>query len=131
MTLREGCAYVPQPNLLAIPYFHPFHLLLKPMTPRPLTQRERDLIEFYTYCELGMTPKQFYAKWQVTYEIIAALCFRSLSTVNAWFSRGRYYRRPTPNDLRNLALMDFILEHFEEIPEDLLDLLCPSSGNNQ
>ncbi|MFW5778889.1 MAG: helix-turn-helix domain-containing protein [Coleofasciculus sp.] len=99
------------------------------MTPRPLTQRERDLIEFYSHCELGMTPKQFYCKWQVTYEMIAAICFRSLSTVNGWFARGRHYRRPMPNDLRNLALMNFVLEHFEEIPEELWSLLCRPSRN--
>ena len=97
--------------------------------PHPLTQRERDLIELYSHCELGMTPKQFYGKWQVTYELIAAICSRSLSTVSCWFSRGRNYRRPTPNDLRHLALMDFLLEHFEEISEELFSLLCRPSRN--
>jgi hypothetical protein len=99
------------------------------INPRPLTQRERDLIELYSHCQLGMTPKQFYAKWQVTYELIAAICSRSLSTVSSWFSRGRHYRRPTPNDLRHLALMDFLLEHFEEISEELFSLLCRPSRN--
>jgi hypothetical protein len=28
-----------------------------------------------------------------------------------WFSRERNYRRPTPNNLRHLALVDFLLEH--------------------
>ncbi|MBD0304057.1 MAG: hypothetical protein ICV85_18400 [Tolypothrix sp. T3-bin4] len=42
--------------------------------PRPLTQRERNLIELYSYCQVGMTPKQFYAKWEVDYEIIANIC---------------------------------------------------------
>jgi len=42
--------------------------------PRPLTQRERNLIELYSYCQVGMTPKQFYAKWEVDYEIIATIC---------------------------------------------------------
>jgi hypothetical protein len=27
------------------------------INPRPLTQRERDLIELYSHCQLGMTPK--------------------------------------------------------------------------
>jgi len=99
------------------------------INPRPLTQREQDLIELYSYCQLGMTPKQFYAKWQVTYELIAVICSRSVSTVNSWFSRGRQYRRPTPNDLRHLALMDFLLEHFEEISEELFSLLCRPSRN--
>lgn len=95
--------------------------------PRPLTQREKNLIELYSYCQVGMTPKQFYAKWEVDYEIIATICDRSTSTVQCWFVRGRNYRRPTPTDLRHLAIMDFLLEHFEEIPGELRNLLCSSN----
>lgn len=35
-------------------------------TPRPLTPREQLLIDWYSYCRLGMTPQTFYAKWQVS-----------------------------------------------------------------
>lgn len=94
------------------------------MNPRPLTQQEQDLIRFYSCCQLGMTPSQFYAKWQVSYEMIAQICSRSLSTVKGWFSQGRNYRRPMPSDLRHLALMDFLLEHFDELPPELLIELC-------
>ncbi|HEY9675593.1 MAG TPA: hypothetical protein V6D11_29390 [Waterburya sp.] len=93
-------------------------------TPRALTQRERNLIELYSRCQLGLTPKRFYAKWSVSYEQLAAICSRSSSTVRRWFARGRYYRRPAPSDLRHLAIMDFLLEHFEEIPGRVLNLLC-------
>ena len=93
--------------------------------PRILTQRERNLIELYSNCQLGLTPMRFYAKWSVRYQEIASICSRSISTVERWFNRGRNYRRPTFNDLRHLALMDFLLEHFEEIPSQLLNLLCP------
>jgi hypothetical protein len=44
--------------------------------------------------------------------------------VRRWFARGKNYRRPMPADLRHLALMNFLLEHFEEIPEELLKNLC-------
>lgn len=94
------------------------------MTPRPLTPREHQLIERYCYCQLGMTPQQFYGKWHVSQDAIAAICSRSLSTVRGWFRRGRSYRRPTAIDLRHLALMDFLLEHFEQIPEELREVLC-------
>lgn len=94
------------------------------MNPRPLTQREQNLVELYSYCQLGMTPQQFYAKWQVSQEAMASICSRSVSTVRRWFHRGRSYRRPTAVDLRHLALMDFMLEHFEQIPEDLRSALC-------
>ncbi len=99
------------------------------MTPRPLTEREKTLINLYGYCQLGMTPQQFYAKWQVNHQVIALICSRSMSTVRRWFKRGGNYRRPTATDMRNLALMDFLLEHYEDIPPELLNLLCPRQRN--
>lgn len=89
------------------------------MNPQSITPREQHLIELYSYCQLGMTPQRFYSKWNVSQEAIAAICSRSTSTVRCWFRRGSSYRRPTVIDLRHLALMDFLLEHFEQIPEDL------------
>lgn len=94
------------------------------MNPRSLTDREQDLIELYSYCQLGMSPQRFYAKWGVSQETIASICSRSISTVRRWFRRGRSYRRPTAIDLRHLALMDFVLEHFDQIPENLCSTLC-------
>jgi len=94
------------------------------MKPRPLTEREQTLIDLYGYCQLGMTSQQFYAKWQVNHEAIAFICSRSMSTVRCWFRRGKSYRRPMPNDLRHLALMDFLLQHWEDIPEQLKHRLC-------
>jgi hypothetical protein len=93
--------------------------------PRPITQRELDLIALYGYCQLQITPQQFYGKWQVTHKQLALICSRSVSTVGCWFTRGEKYRPPHPHDLRQLALMDFLLEHFEEIPKPLFELLCP------
>ncbi len=92
---------------------------------RPLSKRELKLIETYRCCQLGMTPKTFYEKWGVTHNQIAEICNRSVSNVSFWFSVGRNRRNPTSADLRHLALMDFLLEHFEEIPETLMNLLCP------
>jgi hypothetical protein len=101
-------------------------------TPRPLNDRDRNLIALYSHCQLGMTPQQFYAKWKVTQEELALICSLSISTVQRWFTRGHNYQCPTANDLRHLALMDFLLEHFDEIPKVLFDLLCsPKSGNRE
>ncbi|MEG4505161.1 helix-turn-helix domain-containing protein [Microcoleus sp. F6_B4] len=93
-------------------------------TPRKIEERELRLIALYSQCRLGMTPQKFYGKWDVTYEQMAEICGRSISTVKGWFKTGRHYRRPTPADLRNLGLMDFLLEHFEEIGEILWNLIC-------
>ncbi len=93
--------------------------------PRPLTQQEIHPIQRYSYCQFGMRPRQFQAKWEVNYELIATICDRSISTVRRWFVRGSNYLRPNPSDLRHLAIVDFLLEHLEEIPEVLRNLLCP------
>lgn len=92
---------------------------------RRLTQRELELIKLYSDCQLGMTPQRFYDKWPVTYEQIGQICERSTTTVSLWFSEGRRYRQPRKADLRHLALMDFLLEHYEGIPAELKNLLCP------
>ncbi|MEO1294800.1 MAG: helix-turn-helix domain-containing protein [Cyanobacteria bacterium J06636_16] len=94
--------------------------------PRPLTPHEQHLLDWYSYCRLGMTPQTFYAKWQVSQEEMAAICSRSISTVRCWFRKGRSYRRPTAVDLRHLALMDFLFDHFDQIPENLREALCPT-----
>ena len=96
------------------------------MNNRPLDQREQNLLQLYIQCQLGMTPQDFYSKWQVSQEEIALICDRSISTVRNWFRRGQNYRPPLPIDLRHLALMDFLLEHWEDIPEELRNQLCPS-----
>ena len=93
--------------------------------PRTLQQRELTIIELYSQCELGMTPREFYQKWGVTYEQMAIICSRSDSTVRRWFKKGPDGRSPTSADLRHLAIVDFLLEHFEEIPPELWRLLCP------
>ncbi|MEL6815845.1 MAG: helix-turn-helix domain-containing protein [Cyanobacteria bacterium J06598_3] len=102
----------------------------RPLTPHPLTPQEQQLIHQYSYCQLGMTPQSFYAKWHVSQEDMAAICDRSLSTVRRWFRKGNSYRRPNPIDLRHLAMMDFLLEHYEQIPKDLRDTLCPHKQKN-
>lgn len=98
--------------------------------PRSLTQRELTLIQLYGYCKLEMTPQQFYSKWDVNHELTALICSRSISTVSSWFARGKRHRRPQPRDLRHLGLMDFLLEHYEEIPAKLRNLLCSPDHND-
>ncbi len=96
--------------------------------PRRIGERELSLIELYANCQLELSPQSFYDKWNVTYQQIGRICSRSPATVQRWFSQGRNHRAPTPCDMRHLALMDFLLEHFEEIPTELFNLLCPPPG---
>jgi hypothetical protein len=76
-----------------------------------------------------MTPQKFYEKWPLTHEQIGFICKRATSTVGSWFRHGSSYRHPQKIDLRNLALMDFLLEHYEEIPAEFRNLLCPPNRN--
>ncbi|WP_228052188.1 hypothetical protein [Nodosilinea sp. LEGE 07298] len=41
---------------------------------RPNFFPRADLIDRYSYCQLGMTPQRFYAKWQMSQEDMAAIC---------------------------------------------------------
>lgn len=92
--------------------------------PNPLRHQEKKLLLLYAHCELSMSPQEFYAKWDVNYEQIAEICQRSLSTVRGWFQQGEYYRSPHANDLRHLAMMDFLWQEFEAIPDQLWRKLC-------
>ena len=92
--------------------------------PHPLRHREKKLLRHYAHCQLAMTPQVFYAKWGVTHEQMAEICHRSLSTVRGWFRLGESYRSPQASDLRHLAMMDFLWEQFEEIPDELRQKLC-------
>jgi hypothetical protein len=94
---------------------------------KPIEQRERALINLYAHWQFELDPLSFYTKWDVTYEQIAVICSRSLSTVRLWFGRGKNYRAPSACVKRHLALMDFLLEHFDSIPPELLFRLCPES----
>ena len=105
-----------------------FNLIMT--NPRPLGERELALINLYANCFPELSPQHFYAKWAVSYEQIGYICWRDPTTVRRWFAKGRSYRAPNTCDLHHLALMDFLLERYEEIPTFLLDLLCPARQEN-
>jgi hypothetical protein len=73
------------------------------MKPRPLTERDQTLIDLYGYCQLGMTPQQFYAKWQVNHEVIAFICsIYQLAPISAWVLH------PQDNDASSDTLSNLI-----------------------
>ncbi|NEO91343.1 MAG: hypothetical protein F6K56_14335 [Moorea sp. SIO3G5] len=92
--------------------------------PHPITEREEILINLYSYCRLSMTPQEFYGKWQVKQADIGKICCRSTHAVNRWLAQGARHKSPSSDSLYHLALMDFMLENFEEIPKELLNRLC-------
>ena len=94
---------------------------------KPIGDKGRILVHLYANWQFELEPRSFYYKWDVTYQQIALICSRSLSTVWHWFQQGSNYRAPRACDKRHLAMMDFLLENFEEIEPDLLFRLCPQS----
>lgn len=97
------------------------------MSLRNLGSRERTLLNLYSNCQLGITPAAFYAKWNVTHAQMARICGCSESTVNRWFQQGRGNQPPEPIYLRRLAEMDFLWNHYEQIPLELRQQLCRSN----
>lgn len=94
------------------------------MSLRNLGSRERTLLNLYSDCQFGITPTTFYAKWNVTHAQMARICGCSESTVDRWFQQGQSSQPPEPVYLRRLAEIDFLWEHYEQIPEPLKQQLC-------
>jgi hypothetical protein len=95
------------------------------MSLQDLGVRELALLRLYSRCQLGMSPQDFYAKWNVTHAQMARICGCSEPTVDRWFSKGRGSRSPEPIHLRRLAEMDLLWEFYEQIPVDLWERFCP------
>jgi len=96
---------------------------------KPLGQREQTLLSLYLNCQFGMSPIAFYAKWNITHAQMAKICGCSESTVDRWFLQGRSFRQPEPIYLRRLAEVNFLWEHYDEIPDALRRHLCNDTGN--
>jgi len=98
--------------------------------PRPLGSREITLLKLYSNCQLGMTPQAFSIKWFVNRKQLSQICRCSIATANRWFLR----ENSTPPELHHLhalALMDFLLENYEKIPQSLKQKLCPPQRENR
>ncbi|HEY9631587.1 MAG TPA: helix-turn-helix domain-containing protein [Coleofasciculaceae cyanobacterium] len=94
------------------------------MSLRPLEQRELLLFRLYRRCQFGMSPHDFYAKWEVTHLQMAQICHCSVPTVDRWFAGGSGQRAPTPFHQRRLAEVDLLWETYEEIPLAIRRRFC-------
>lgn len=93
--------------------------------PQRLGARELAIFNLYTNCQLSMSPQDFYNKWNVTHAQIAQICGCSTTTVDRWFTTSALQTFPGPDYMRKLAEIDFLWEHYEQIPPELRDRLCP------
>ncbi|NJL22794.1 MAG: helix-turn-helix domain-containing protein [Leptolyngbyaceae cyanobacterium SM1_3_5] len=92
---------------------------------RPLARREIDLYRLFSNCRYGMTPQALRRKYLVSNLQIARIARVSEPTVERWFSSGANRSHPNATQLLMLGLMDLLWEHYEEIPTDLRELVCP------
>jgi hypothetical protein len=76
-----------------------------------LGAREQALLRLYVNCQLGLSPSDFYSKWNVTHAQMAQICGCSVSTVDRWFLHGSGYRAPEAIYLRRLAEINFLWEN--------------------
>ncbi|MEM9008869.1 MAG: helix-turn-helix domain-containing protein [Cyanobacteria bacterium P01_F01_bin.86] len=94
---------------------------------RDLSSREEALLRLYSNCRLSMDVFEFYRKWNVTQQQIAAICGCSVATVERWFGSQR--QPPDPIYTRRLAEMDLIWELWDELPESFKQRLCPPQAS--
>lgn len=92
--------------------------------PQDLGQREIRLLHLYCGCQFGMSPQDFYTRWNVTHAQIAQICGVSEPTVDRWFSQGKNSRLATAHHRRKLAEMNLIWEQYEQIPHYLRQEIC-------
>lgn len=96
--------------------------------PRRLGQSELELIDRLSQTQLGIAPRTFLSKWDMTYEQLAAICHCTIGTVTRWFARGDKYRRPGVYPCLKLKLADLLLENYPDIPEEVKDIIFPSQS---
>lgn len=97
--------------------------------PRDLGIRELALYDLYRNCQLGLSPQEFYARWNVTHAQMAEICKCSITTVDRWFTSSALQTLPNRHHLKQLAEMDLLWQHYEEIPETIRRLICPPPNN--
>lgn len=104
--------------------------MTNPQFPRPLNSQQLTRIRAFIYADPAIDHQQFEAKWDVSRELIAELCQVDIRTCNSWFSQGRSRQFPQLYHKWYLTLADVILERFDELPNFLQTLLCPSGESD-
>lgn len=98
---------------------------------RSLGRFELELYRRFANCQFGMSPQVFRRKYQASNLQIARIARVSEPTVERWFSQGIHRRQPDRTQTLLLGVMDFLWSHYDEIPQDLKDVICPPSPQNQ
>ncbi len=94
--------------------------------PRELGVREREILAAYLNCQhqFLISPRDFYTKWAVPQKTLAPICLCSQVTVARWFATGKNFREAELVYQQRLAQVDFLWEHFDELPKKWRRLFC-------
>lgn len=94
--------------------------------PQPFGPQQRALFRIYVNCAWRIEhPRQLYNAYALTYEQLAHIAGCTTRTIERWMSRDEEPKLLKQVYLRRLGEFYFLLEHYQQIPPELWDALCP------
>ncbi len=94
--------------------------------PRLPGSIERALFRLYVNCQVGLShPRELQQAYAFTYEELALIAGCGLRTMERWMSPNREPRILKEVYLRRLGEFYFLLNHYQQIPPELWELVCP------
>jgi len=97
-----------------------------PAAPRDLTQSEQLLFQLYVDCSFALKhPRQLYTEYNLTYAELASVAGCTVRTMERWMNREEAPKFTKHIYLRRLGEFYFLLHHYQRIPPEVWDDLCP------
>jgi hypothetical protein len=93
--------------------------------PSPISAQQLQLIRSFIHSQTRMTFQEFLSKWDVTYEFLADLFQCDKGTVASWINKDLGDSCSQRCYQQTLFITDFILSHFERLPDFFKNLVCP------
>jgi hypothetical protein len=100
--------------------------------PHPFGLPERTLFQIYVNCALALDhPRQLYNEYALTYEELAYIAGCTTRTIERWMSQDDEPKLLKGVYLRRLGEFYFLLRHYQLIPSDVWNALCPLSSKDR
>ena len=93
--------------------------------PLPMTEQQMQRIFAFIHSKTRMTFQEFLSKWDVTYDFFADLFQCNESTVKRWINGNLGDSCSQRCYQQTLFIVDFILSHFERLPDFFKSVFCP------
>lgn len=96
--------------------------------PFPFGPPERTLFRIYVNCALALEhPRQLYNEYALTYEELAYIAGCTTRTIERWMSQDQEPKLLKGIYLRRLGEFYFLLRHYQLLPSDVWNVVCPLS----